>query len=62
VVAHAAKRKKGREMRAATPSRFIEEMQLGKADAQSQAPVSDRLAKLRAALKSSTPDPEAQTL
>jgi ATP-dependent DNA helicase Rep len=62
VVAHAAKRKKGREMRTATPSRFIEEMQLGKADAQSHAPVSDRLAKLRAALKSSTSGPEAQTL
>jgi ATP-dependent DNA helicase Rep len=61
VVTHAAKRKKGREMRAATPSRFIEEMQLGKSDTASQAPVSDRLAKLRAALKA-PPDQEAQTL
>ncbi len=53
VVTHAAKRKKGREMRATTTSRFIDEMQLGKSLSaeDKKTSVNDRLAKLRASLK-----------
>jgi ATP-dependent DNA helicase Rep len=50
VVTHAARRKKGRELRATTPSRFIDEMQLQRAGAAAAAPVAERLARLRAAL------------
>lgn len=53
VVTHAAKRKKGREMRATTASRFIEEMKLNSAvsEADKKLSVNDRLAKLKASLK-----------
>jgi ATP-dependent DNA helicase Rep len=56
IVTHAAKRKKGRDMRARTASRFIDEMQLDKSLSaeDKKTSVNDRLAKLRAALKPTT--------
>ncbi|MBU6437115.1 MAG: UvrD-helicase domain-containing protein [Betaproteobacteria bacterium] len=61
VVTYAARRKKGRELRATTPSRFIAEMQLEQAAAPGtgKAAVTDRLARLRATLASSAPAPSA---